>query len=64
MAALEIAAIPDPILLSKAQAIPRVSRRVRRLACRMLATMDAASGVELAAPQVGVCKRVIVVDVG
>jgi peptide deformylase len=64
VAALEIVTVPDPILSSKAQAVSRVSRRVRRLACDMLETMYAASGVGLAAPQVGVRKRVIVVDVG
>ncbi len=64
MAALEIVTVPDPILLSKAQAVPRVSRRVRRLARDMLETMVAASGVGLAAPQVGIRKRVIVVNVG
>ena len=64
MAALEIVTVPDPILSVKARSIPKVSRRVRRLACDMLETMVAASGVGLAAPQVGVRKRVIVVDVG
>ena len=64
MPLLEIVTVPDPVLLSKAQAVPRVSRRVRRLAHDMLETMVAASGVGLAAPQVGVRKRVIVVDVG
>jgi peptide deformylase len=37
---------------------------MRRLACQMLETMYAASGVGLAAPQVGVRKQVVVVDVG
>jgi len=64
MAELKIVTAPDPILLSEAQAVPRVSRRVQRLARDMLETMYAASGVGLAAPQVGVLKRVIVVDVG
>jgi peptide deformylase len=64
VAALKIVAIPDPILSSKARSVPRISRRVRRLARDMLETMYAASGVGLAAPQVGVRKRVIVVDVG
>jgi peptide deformylase len=64
MAQLEIVTYPAPILLSEAQAVPRVSRRVRRLARDMLETMYAAPGVGLAAPQVGVQKRVIVVDVG
>ena len=64
MAQLEIVTYPDPVLSSEAQAVPRVSRRVRRLARDMLETMYAAPGVGLAAPQVGVQKRVIVVDVG
>ena len=64
MAGLEIVTYPDPILLSEARSVPKVTRRVRRLARDMLETMHAASGVGLAAPQVGVQQRVIVVDVG
>ncbi|MFQ6059570.1 MAG: peptide deformylase [Anaerolineae bacterium] len=64
MAVLEIITYPDPVLLSESQAVPRVTRRVRRLARDMLETMYAAPGVGLAAPQVGVRQRVIVVDVG
>ena len=63
MALLEIVTYPDPILLSEAQAVPRVTRRVRRLARDMLKTMYAAPGVGLAAPQMGVRQRVIVIDV-
>jgi peptide deformylase len=63
MAVLEIVTYPDPILLSEAKAAPKVTRRVRRLARDMLETMHAAPGVGLAAPQVGVRQRVIVVDV-
>jgi len=64
MATLEIATYPDPILLSEARPVSRVTRRVRRLAHDMLETMYDAPGVGLAAPQVGVRQRVIVVDVG
>lgn len=64
MALLEIVTYPDPILLREAQTVPRVARRVRRLARDMLETMYAASGIGLAAPQVGIQQRVIVVDVG
>jgi peptide deformylase len=64
VAVLEIVTYPHPILLSEAQAVKRITRRVRRLARDMLETMSAASGVGLAAPQVGVRQRVIVVDVG
>lgn len=64
MAKLEILTYPNPILLAKAQAVARVSSRIQRLAHNMLETMAAASGIGLAAPQVGVQMRVIVVDVG
>jgi len=64
MANLTIVTYPDLRLSSQAQAVPAVNQRVRRLARDMLETMYAASGVGLAAPQVGIRKRVIVVDVG
>jgi len=64
MAVLAIVTYPDPILLNKAQPVSRVTRRVRRLAHDMLETMYDAPGVGLAAPQVGVRQRVVVVDVG
>ena len=50
MAGLEIVTYPDPILLSEARSVPRVTRRVRRLARDMRETMYAPSGVGLAAP--------------
>ena len=64
MATLEIVTYPDPILLKEAQPVSRVTRRVRRLANHMLETMYDAQGIGLAAPQVGVRQRVVVVDVG
>jgi peptide deformylase len=64
MAELEILTFPNPILLANAQVVARVSSPIQRLAHNMLETMYAASGIGLAAPQVGVQKRVIVVDVG
>jgi peptide deformylase len=64
MAKLEILTYPSPILLAKAQLVARVSPRIQRLAHDMLETMYPAAGIGLAAPQVGVQKRVIVVDVG
>jgi peptide deformylase len=64
MAELEIVTYPDRILLTKAQTVARISSGTQRLAQNMLETMYAASGIGLAAPQVGVQKRVIVVDVG
>jgi len=64
MAELEIVTFPNPILLSRAPAVDWINPRIQRLAHDMLETMSAASGIGLAAPQVGVQKRVIVVDVG
>jgi len=60
---LAIVTYPAPVLLRKARLVRKVNRQVRRLARDMLETMYAAPGVGLAAPQVGVLRRVIVVDV-
>lgn len=54
----------QPVLRQPAQPVRRVTRDIRRLLDRMAATMYAADGVGLAAPQVGVAKRIIVCDVG
>ena len=62
MALLPIIVAPDPRLKVKAKRVARVDAETRRLMDDMLQTMYAAPGVGLAAPQVGVAKRVIVVD--
>ena len=64
MAELEIVTLPNPILLSRALTVDWINSRIRRLTHDMLETMRAASGSGLAAPQVGIQKRVIVVDGG
>src|SRR5689334_14009264 len=63
MALLQIITAPDPRLKIKAAPVAAVDDRIRRLMDDMLDTMYAAPGIGLAAPQVGVAKRVIVVDV-
>lgn len=63
MALLEILFAPDPRLKKKASPVEKVDASVRKLMNDMLETMYQAHGIGLAAPQVGVCKRVIVVDV-
>jgi peptide deformylase len=63
MATLQILVAPDPTLKKHAQRIDRVDAATRRLMDDMLETMHAANGIGLAAPQVGVLKRIIVVDV-
>ena len=62
MALLPIIKAPDPRLKLKAAPVGEVTAEVRRLMHDMLETMYAAVGIGLAAPQVGVLKRVIVVD--
>ncbi len=62
MALLEIIVAPDPRLKKKAVAVERVDASIANFMDDMLATMYDAPGVGLAAPQVGVLKRIIVVD--
>ncbi|HLS88761.1 MAG TPA: methionyl-tRNA formyltransferase [Sphingobacteriaceae bacterium] len=52
------------ILRQRSQPVTRVNREIRQLVDDMLATMYDADGIGLAAPQVGVLRRVIVADVG
>jgi peptide deformylase len=54
---------PDPTLAKVSKPVARVDDAVRRLMDDMLETMVAADGIGLAAPQIGVLKRVIVIDV-
>lgn len=62
MTRLKIFEYPDPVLRQKAAPVAEVDDELRRLFDDMLETMYAAAGVGLAAPQVGVTKRVIVID--
>ncbi len=62
MALLPIIIAPDPRLKQISAPVACVDDRIRRLMDDMLETMYQAPGVGLAAPQVGVLKRVIVVD--
>jgi peptide deformylase len=62
MALLDIIVAPDPRLKKKAEPVERVDAAIAKLMADMLETMYDAPGVGLAAPQVGVLKRVIVVD--
>ncbi len=63
MPLLEILHFPDPRLRTKAQPITHVDDDVRVLAASMLETMYAAPGIGLAATQVNVHKRLIVIDI-
>lgn len=62
MALLDILRYPDPRLYKIAQPVERVDEPIRRLVRDMAETMYAAPGIGLAATQVDVHKRVIVID--
>jgi len=62
MAKLHILRFPDPRLHTVAKPVAQVDARIRQLVDDMLETMYAADGVGLAATQVDVHERVIVID--
>ncbi len=64
MTILPILTLPDPLLRQASAPIERVDAELLKLADNMLETMYAAPGVGLAAIQVGVPRRLIVLDVG
>ena len=62
MAILPVLEIPNQILLQKAQPVEMVTEEIKQLLSDMLETMYATHGVGLAGNQVGVLKRVVVLD--
>jgi peptide deformylase len=64
MAIREIITLPDPVLRRKARKVTDFGPALQTLIDDMVETMRAAPGVGLAAPQVGVSLRVIVVEYG
>ena len=62
MALREILIIGHPTLIKKAEPVERIDKDIVRLAGDMVETVHAAPGIGLAAPQVGVSQRLIVVD--
>ena len=58
----EVRLLGDPVLRRKAEPVSELNEDVRRLIADMFETMYDEDGVGLAAPQVGVSERVIVVD--
>ncbi|WP_047151591.1 peptide deformylase [Aneurinibacillus tyrosinisolvens] len=55
---------PDPVLREKCKAVKKFTPNLHKLLEDMAETMYEAEGVGLAAPQVGITKRVVVIDVG
>ncbi|MGE5530379.1 MAG: peptide deformylase [Patescibacteria group bacterium] len=64
MAVLQIVTEGHPVLRRKAKPVGKLTKRLAKLARDMIETMYEAKGVGLAAPQVDVPERLIVVDVG
>ncbi len=60
---LKIRLYPDPVLRRRAESIERITDEIRALADQMTETLIKRVGYGLAAPQVGVLKRLIIVDV-
>lgn len=63
MAILSIRAVPDPILRQKSKRVRTIDGSIQRLIGNMIETMHSSGGVGLAAPQVGVPLRVIVIGI-
>lgn len=64
MAILKILTEGNPILRQKAKEVTKITKRQRILVRDMLETMYNANGVGLAAPQIGISDRLVVIDVG
>ena len=64
MAVLRVRLYGDPVLRKKCQEVEEVNKKIRELLNSMADTMYRNEGIGLAAPQVGILKRAIVVDVG
>ena len=64
MALREIRVQGDPVLGKVCKEIKEVTPRIQDLIDDMIETMYEANGVGLAAPQVGILKRIVVIDVG
>ncbi|MCA1556809.1 MAG: peptide deformylase [Acidobacteria bacterium] len=62
MALLEIMTYPNPVLETPGEPVTVFDTKLKKLVADMFETMDAASGVGLAAPQVGVSRRLFVMD--
>jgi peptide deformylase len=64
MAIREIVTTPDPVLRRKARKITTIDKDLQVLIDDMIETMRVAPGVGLAAPQVGISERLIVIEYG
>ena len=63
MAILNIVKVGDPVLNKKCRPVDKINDRIKRLAADMTDTLHKAEGAGLAAPQVGVLRRMVIVEV-
>ena len=64
MAVMKIVTIGDPVLRQPTEPVTKITKKISRLIQNMIETMYAADGAGLAAPQVGISKKICVIDVG
>lgn len=64
MALRQIVQIGEPVLRKKCKSVEKIDEKIIQLLDDMADTMYAADGVGLAAPQVGILKRIAIVDIG
>jgi len=62
MSILKLRKYGDPVLRKKAEEIPSIDGEIRKLASDMLETLKSIGGIGLAGNQVGVAKRIFVID--
>jgi peptide deformylase len=64
MAVYQVVTVPNEVLREKALPVKNINGGVIRLLDNMKDTLYAFNGLGLAAPQIGVAKRIIVIDIG
>lgn len=63
VAVLPIRKIGDPVLRSRSKEVDEITNKTRELIDNMIDSMEEAEGIGLAAPQIGILQRVIVVEI-
>ena len=63
MAVLKLFEYPHPVLKQKAEKVEKVDGEIRKLLDDMLETMYESNGCGLAAPQIGISKKIVVIDI-
>ena len=62
MSVLKILEVPNPLLKQRSEPVEEITPEIQKTLDDMLETMYQANGVGLAAPQVGILKRMLVID--